>query len=323
MTRAEQLAAESLRLLCANDLTAGFRTYAQALRTPGGHDLPAAWHAGILTHAKLPDAANRVMSLAYEAGGDPCAVPLLPTTSPQEILAGYDQWFARDCATPAMVAHAMVWLSRAGAASRLASLVAQKDLLSVEALPEGTICLEDLAACLSRPEHLHHTPAMRSGRDLSRIPDLHLATAPPVVALHALVLERAQLYLDRVRALGHLMSPHLPTRTALKSWANLSDGRGYHTPHIHTGCWVVAVVYVHAPSLAVETCEGCLRIGPAPGGDPDCPGWPRAQIPPRPGTLVLMPSFYTHWTTPYRPGADRLSIAFNVCDADGQFAGEE
>jgi len=317
------LAAQALRLFLSGATAAGHQHYAQALRAKGGHDLPVAFHASVLRAAGRLTDADLLPTLAYAAGGDPCAVPLLQNTPPAAVVAEYDRWFVRGCATPAMVAHALCWLSRAGASSDLANLVAEPALLAVERLAIGRDALEAVAALLSRGEHLPRSPAVRSARDLGRIPDLHLSAAPAIITVHTQVAERVQRYLDRVRTLGHVMSAHLPQRPVLRSWANISDGRGYHTPHIHTGCWVVAVLFVQGPSQADDTEAGCLRIGHAPGGNAHCHGWPTAQIAPEAGTLVLMPSFYTHWTVPHPSCETRITIAFNVCEADAPLDDQE
>ena len=107
-----------------------------------------------------------------------------------------------------------------------------------------------------------------------------------------------------------------PREFEMSAWATISEGDGYLVPHIHHEGVLSGVLYVAGPN---ETGSdgypvGALRVG-APPQVENAAGWPDLAIAPEPGTLVIMPSYFTHWTTPLgRPGL-RISIAFDVIDS--------
>jgi hypothetical protein len=95
----------------------------------------------------------------------------------------------------------------------------------------------------------------------------------------------------------------------------ISHGDGYNVPHIHPKGWITGVLYIAGPNRAEagNSSPGALRVG-SPPSVVGSAGWPDITVAPAPGTLVLMPSYYTHWTVPLgRPGL-RIAIAFDVID---------
>jgi putative 2-oxoglutarate-Fe(II)-dependent oxygenase superfamily protein len=102
----------------------------------------------------------------------------------------------------------------------------------------------------------------------------------------------------------------VPRTARISAWGLISRGEGFNAPHIHHKGWATGVYYPAAPEGGGP--GGALRIGPPPALGARAPGWPDATIRPEPGLLVLIPSFYTHWTVPLgRPGL-RTSIAFDL-----------
>ena len=101
-----------------------------------------------------------------------------------------------------------------------------------------------------------------------------------------------------------------PREFELLPWATISVGDGYTVPHIHSEGVISGVLYVAGPNEmgADGYPVGALRVG-APPEVENAAGWPDLAIAPKPGTLVMMPSYFTHWTIPLgRPGL-RISIA--------------
>src|SRR5262245_55597018 len=95
----------------------------------------------------------------------------------------------------------------------------------------------------------------------------------------------------------------------------ISHGDRYNVPHIHPKGWITSVLYVAGPDRADagDNSPAALRIGPPPDVI-DSAGWHSITVAPAPWTLVLMPSYYTHWTVPLgRPGL-RIAIACDVID---------
>ena len=95
------------------------------------------------------------------------------------------------------------------------------------------------------------------------------------------------------------------------AWSvQLSDG-GYHHDHVHSAGWISSVYYVEVPdNLDRDSHEGWLKFGDTVF-DPQNPG-PRRFVEPKPGRLVLFPSFMVHGTVPISEGKRRTTVAFDV-----------
>jgi tetratricopeptide (TPR) repeat protein len=96
------------------------------------------------------------------------------------------------------------------------------------------------------------------------------------------------------------------------SWSvRLVDG-GFHVAHVHPGGVLSSACYISLPESIGEdeSREGWLEIGrPPPELKVALP--PLQMVEPRPGKLVLFPSYVFHGTRPF-PAGERLSVAFDV-----------
>ena len=87
---------------------------------------------------------------------------------------------------------------------------------------------------------------------------------------------------------------------------------GFHTNHIHPDGMLSSAYYVEIPS---ETEDQSLKSGWIKFGEPRLriPGHgPERQIQPKPGRLVLFPSYMWHGTNPIYGSEARMCIAFDV-----------
>ena len=97
------------------------------------------------------------------------------------------------------------------------------------------------------------------------------------------------------------------------SWSTKLNDCGYHTNHFHPEGWISSAYYVAVPDAVGDANEkaGWLKFGEpdfaAPYRDPV-----RRAVQPRPGTLVLFPSYMWHGTNPFRAEAPRMAVAFDV-----------
>lgn len=99
------------------------------------------------------------------------------------------------------------------------------------------------------------------------------------------------------------------------SWSSRLRRSGFHTNHVHGQGWLSSCYYVATPAsaLASATHEGWIKFG-----EPDLPEPLRARLPPlrfeapRPGRLLLFPSYLWHGTVPFDDEAHRLTVAFDV-----------
>jgi tetratricopeptide (TPR) repeat protein len=102
------------------------------------------------------------------------------------------------------------------------------------------------------------------------------------------------------------------------SWSSRLRSTGFHTNHVHGHGWLSSCYYVATPPAALlpGTQAGWIKFG-----EPDLPEPLRSSLPPRryeaprPGRLVLFPSYFWHGTMPFEDEACRLTIAFDVVPA--------
>jgi hypothetical protein len=96
------------------------------------------------------------------------------------------------------------------------------------------------------------------------------------------------------------------------SWSVRLRGAGYHANHVHPMGWISSALYVTLPIPSANGAEnaGWLKLGEPPrelGLDLG----PTRLVEPKPGRLVLFPSWMWHGTVPF-PEGERLTVAFDV-----------
>jgi len=97
------------------------------------------------------------------------------------------------------------------------------------------------------------------------------------------------------------------------SWSSRLRDCGFHTNHVHPEGWISSCYYVALPA-AVEDAQGrqgWIKFG-EPALDVTLKNPIRRAIQPRPGRLVLFPSYMWHGTVPFRDATPRTTIAFDV-----------
>jgi tetratricopeptide (TPR) repeat protein len=97
------------------------------------------------------------------------------------------------------------------------------------------------------------------------------------------------------------------------SWSSRIQNAGYHLNHIHPAGWISSAYYVAVPEVSNDPVakQGWLKFG-EPTEDFGSGFPPRLTIQPRPGRLVLFPSYFWHGTVPYQSAQCRTSVAFDV-----------
>jgi uncharacterized protein (TIGR02466 family) len=97
------------------------------------------------------------------------------------------------------------------------------------------------------------------------------------------------------------------------AWSVRLRPGGFHLDHMHHEGWISSAFYVETPDGALdrESREGWLRLGQPPF--PTVPELPAERfIRPRPGRLVLFPSYMWHGTVPFHTEERRTTIAFDL-----------
>jgi uncharacterized protein (TIGR02466 family) len=97
------------------------------------------------------------------------------------------------------------------------------------------------------------------------------------------------------------------------SWSSRLHDCGYHTNHIHPKGWISSCYYVAVPDVASDeqAKQGWLKLG-EPNFDAHLRDPIKRVIQPKPGRLVLFPSYMWHGTVPFHSSQDRTTIAFDA-----------
>jgi uncharacterized protein (TIGR02466 family) len=158
--------------------------------------------------------------------------------------------------------------------------------------------------------------ALRSSAAEMRIDRLEALGGPFAHELNRKIRTAVEAYVaDRDALRAHAMIAGRPARVALHSWALFTQGGKHHGWHIHRAGWISGVYYVAVPEIE-PSCTGhpgAIEFGPYPfdsaGEDFHDRRW---QVMPRPGLLLLFPSYYGHRTRPTGVTDLRISVAFDV-----------
>lgn len=187
--------------------------------------------------------------------------------------------------------------------------------------PPGWSSREAFLSDLAERLHALHRAAshpldqsLRGGTQTSH--NLAVRRDPVLQALFAALAEPIEAY---VRDLG-------PGEDAVRrratgawriagAWSVRLRPQGFHVSHIHPDGWLSSAFYVEVPeAVRAGDRQGWLQFG-----DPGFPmaGRPEADhmVEPRPGRLVLFPSYMFHGTRPFQGTEPRMTVAFDVVQA--------
>ena len=107
-----------------------------------------------------------------------------------------------------------------------------------------------------------------------------------------------------------LGAPREPIRFS-GAWSVRLRSGGFHANHVHPVGWISSALYIVLPPDI-----GCEQAGVLTLGDPSSPTMkidvpPFRTVEPKPGRLVLFPSYMWHGTRPFGDG-ERMTVAFDV-----------
>lgn len=97
------------------------------------------------------------------------------------------------------------------------------------------------------------------------------------------------------------------------AWSVRLRPGGFHLDHMHHEGWISSAFYVETPDGALDGKgkDGWLRLGKPPFATvPDLPA--ERFVRPKPGRLVLFPSYMWHGTMPFHTPERRTTIAFDL-----------
>jgi Tfp pilus assembly protein PilF len=195
-------------------------------------------------------------------------------------------------------------------------LVGQPPLYGARDLDLGSAQLADIATMLRGMHQASAQPIGQSVRGGTQTPgQLFDRSAPEMATLTAaLTFEIRQFVNDLPPAdPRHPLLKHRNSGMAFgPSWSVRFTGSGHHAAHFHPGGILSSACYICVPDTLADDAEkpGWLEIGRPPAElGLDLP--PLATFEPKPGRLVLFPSFLFHGTRPFS-GGERLSVAFDL-----------
>jgi hypothetical protein len=136
-------------------------------------------------------------------------------------------------------------------------------------------------------------------------------------AVQSLLRAFAAPLVDYVRSIevdeNHPLNSRGRAAVALKGcWSVELHGRGYHVNHVHPEGWISSAYYVKTPASTADAARkhGWIKFGesalPLPAVTAE------HAVEPRPGRLVLFPSYMWHGTNPVLDDEERLTVAFDA-----------
>lgn len=194
-------------------------------------------------------------------------------------------------------------------------LEADERLVGVYDLADKLPPLDQLASTLRRLHNLRGQPLAQSVRGGTQT-DGHLfqRIEPEIVAIREVVHEAVAEHARNLPDLDaeHPLALRRPSRIAFSgAWSVRLQSGGHHSNHFHSMGWLSSALYVLLPpDLGAGDHAGWLTLGePQAQLGVDLP--PRRLIEPKPGCLVLFPSWMWHGTRPFGEG-ERITVAFDV-----------
>lgn len=194
-------------------------------------------------------------------------------------------------------------------------LEADESFIGVYDIADRLPPLDALATSLRKLHTLSGQPLEQSLRGGTQTDgNLFLHVDPVIVALRetirSTVAEHVARFPPTDPAHPLLGTPREPIGFS-GAWSVRLHGKGYHANHIHPAGWISSALYIVLPPDIGENGAGVLTLGEAkaPSFPIDLP--PFRTVEPKPGRLVLFPSYMWHGTRPFGEG-ERLTVAFDV-----------
>jgi len=282
--------------------------------------------ARVLLDAGRPrEAAAEAMEGLRMRPGDPsiadvAACSLLADGSPQEALTLIRQQRQR-------VPEDQRWIAYESTAARLLDQPLYRRLYDYSRfvrvydieVPPGFTSLTQFNTALGAALHSRHLfkshpldQSLRNGSQTAR----NLMTDQDA-AVQSLLRAFAAPLVDYVRSIevdeNHPLNSRGRAAVALKGcWSVELHGRGYHVNHVHPEGWISSAYYVKTPASTADAARkhGWIKFGetalPLPAVTAE------HAVEPRPGRLVLFPSYMWHGTNPVLDDEERLTVAFDA-----------
>jgi hypothetical protein len=192
-------------------------------------------------------------------------------------------------------------------------LSGQPDLVAAVGLPLGAEDLAELANTLRAIHQMRSAPLGQSVRGGTQTRGrLFDRSNPPISGLRDLLQSALDQFVARLSVdPKHPLLRHCDRKLKVDGgWSVRLTGQGFHVPHLHPAGVVSSACYIVTPPLNPLVEDGWLEIG-RPPADLLLDLNPLKTVQPRPGTVVLFPSYLYHGTRPFAAG-ERLTVAFDA-----------
>ena len=264
---------------------------------------------------------------AQEAGADPYDLQFMRdftrAHTAEEVCRFCDGKIAENPANAAAVYFKALTLAKVGrdeearAMLSLERLVRIWDLPVPNGYPDADAFLAAAAGEIRDNPTLIADPRGKSLRQGRRTRTLQVPGARAVRALLGAFQDCADAYERETASLDEAYLRARPARVRLTAWALVTRGEGHHLPHMHQDAWLSGVFFVAAPRRKDGGRDGPLVLGALDRAEGIAnPPWGVRRIEPVPGRVVLFPSYVPHATEPTGSDLERISVAFDVVDAD-------
>lgn len=305
--------AEALRRLLAGDTEGGLALYDSYLEEPDLPMAPIGLHAVFLEQAGEVEAAQRLLQAGVARGKNVAAKAGGFGADPAAAADEYEGLFARGLVNATMIHEYALALTGAGRSKDVERLFDRERLLQVVRVERDGLADSAARLLLAQESRGVWQEAVQSVRNMTFVRKVQeMEEAGPLIA----AFEReSATYLNAWAGSDHPLASLVPRAFDIHAWGLISRGEGFNKRHVHRVGWATGVYY--PVGVEADGDRGALRVGPPESVAARPEGWPTATIRPETGLLVLMPSFYTHWTEPLgRPGL-RLSVAFDLLPKRG------
>lgn len=195
------------------------------------------------------------------------------------------------------------------------AMVRPYDIDTPQGWPDLAAYLADLTTALNRIHRYSRHPTTQSLRHGSQTTYRLTGSDDPAIQAFFKAVEAP------IRAhMAHLGQGTDPLRARNTgdyriegAWSVRLNPGGFHKDHFHNEGWLSSAFYVETPDGALETEEkqGWIRFGQPPFQT--VPALPAEHfVRPKPGRLVLFPSYMWHGTVPFTTDERRMTIAFDI-----------
>lgn len=261
-----------------------------------------------------PDASANLADVLVEQG------------NPEAAVAECDVYLERYPGDSGVLAAKTLALGESGALDAAAGLVDFDRFLYPEQqpAPSGFASIADFNNAMAAHMLTHPTlvdaPASHATRFGKHTGELLGEASGPVAAFQAMVSEAVGRYQQRLGSdPAHPFVANALRQWRLTAWSIvLQGGGGYQASHIHPSAWLSGVYYVRVPDIVDDVAAeqaGWIEFGQPSEEFHWTRSPPVRAVRPKPGLLVLFPSYIFHRTIPYDNNGTRISVAFDVLPA--------